>query len=56
MGRGNFYGMDAVRPMLEFRRLIFRYLINNPYLRQDYLTSKGGKRVIKTSTMMEISF
>ena len=33
-----FFGVEAVRTMLEFRRLISRYLVNNPYLRQDDMT------------------
>ena len=32
--------MEDVRPILDFRRLISRYLINNPYPRQDDLTSE----------------
>ena len=33
-----FCGMEAVRKIMDIRKLIFRYLINNPYPRQDDLT------------------
>ena len=36
-------GMKAVRPILEFRRLISRKMIDNPYLRQGDITPEGRK-------------
>ena len=33
LGGKHFGGLEAVRTILEFRRLIYRDLINNPYLR-----------------------
>ena len=36
--------MEAVRPMLKFRRLLSRDLINNPYIRKYYLTPEEINR------------
>ena len=38
LGGGNFGGVDNVRPILEFRRLLSRVIINNPYPVQDDMT------------------
>ena len=37
-GGHHFCGMEADRPMLDFRIPIFRDLINNPYIRHDDMT------------------
>ena len=40
LGGHKFGGVEAVRPILESSRLIYRDLINNPYLGQDDTTPK----------------
>ena len=40
LGKHQFGGVDNFRPMLDSRILLSRDLIDNPYLRQDDLTSK----------------
>ena len=35
LGEYNFRVVEAVRPILEFRRLLYRDLTNNPYPIQD---------------------
>ena len=39
----HFGGVEGVRPMLDFRRILSRDLIDNPYLRQDYLAQEERK-------------
>ena len=43
LGEHHYGGMEDVRQMLEFRGIISRDLVNNPYIRQDYLTSEEIK-------------
>ena len=43
MGELHFGGVEAVRPIMEFRRLLSRDLINNPYLNQYDIISKACK-------------
>ena len=43
----HFGGVYAVGPILEFGRLLSRYLINNPYLRQYDMTLEKRKRKSK---------
>ena len=43
LGEHHFCGMEDVRPILEFSRLLYRELIKNPYLRHDDLTPEGRK-------------
>ena len=50
LGEHHFGDVEAIRPMLEFRRLISRYLINNPYLRQDGIKKEGCKSKRKKHT------
>ena len=40
LGENHVGGVEAVRPILDFRILLSRDLINNYYLRQDDLTSE----------------
>ena len=40
LGERHFVGVEAGRPMLEFSIIISRGLINNSYLRQDYMISE----------------
>ena len=47
LGEHHFGGMKTVRPILECRRLLYRDLINNPYLKQDYMTLEERNRNIK---------
>ena len=35
LGEYNFGGVEAISPMLEFRRIIYRDLNYNPYPRKD---------------------
>ena len=35
LGENQFGAMEAVRPVLDFRKQIYRNLVNNPYLRED---------------------
>ena len=41
---GGFVGLDDVRPMLEFTRLLTRSLINNSYIMQDDMTPEKKSR------------
>ena len=41
LGENHFGDVEAVRPMLEFRRLLSRDLINKPYLSRYYFPSEG---------------
>ena len=34
LGENHFSGLDYIRTMMEFRRIISRYIRNNPYLRK----------------------
>ena len=45
LGEHQFSGMEAIRPILDFRRLIHRDTINYPHLRQDDI--KSGEINIK---------
>ena len=40
MSRHSLDGMEAARLILEFRRLIYMYLIKNTYLNQDDIASE----------------
>ena len=40
----HFGGMEDVSPILDFRRLLSRDIINSPYLRQYDITPKEIKR------------
>ena len=46
LGEHNFVCVEAVGPILKFRRLISRELINNPYLITDNQTPEKIKRKI----------
>ena len=44
MREKHFSFIESIVPMLDFRRLIYRDLINNPYPRQDGITPEGRRR------------
>ena len=39
----HFGGVEVARPMLEFKRLLSRGIVNNPYFIHDDLSSEEGK-------------